>query len=761
MKQDRGSVFRPRLRIYARAMIFIGTVLTAITAAVTWVKISEERRQLTEALYSRLADLSTGQALALSNSVWDLNRDNAKTIMQGLAQHPDFVAATVTDEKSRVFVALRAKDAMRLPVVSQTTDIVLKEQSSTKTIGSLELSLSLDRLRQAQEQALIDAIVLGFAQLFAVLVAVGLGLRTVVKPLTSITDTMVSVAAGHLDPPMPFVDRQDQVGAVARAVRSLRDMAVDHRKAKEALERAQSELEQRVEERTRELHASEKRFRDYAEASGDWFWETDADLRFTYMSGAVERILGVPPEWHYGMTREELLSKDHDKAAWAQHKKTLLERKPFRNFVYYRVGEGIKPHWLSINGIPVFDDSGTFIGYRGTGADITAQKRAELKLHASEEQLRQAQKMQAIGQLTGGVAHDFNNLLAVIRGNLEILAGKSGEKEPRVQAMFRAIGRGAELTQRLLAFSLRQSLSPRPIDLAGMVEEMSELLARTLGEGVTIETIAAEDLKPALADQGQVENALVNLAINARDAMSGSGKLTIECSNARLDQSYVARNPEVDAGDYVVLAVSDTGQGMTQKVLEHAVEPFFTTKKVGEGSGLGLSTVYGFAKQSGGHLAIYSEQGLGTTVKLYLPLADQAPQKPKVQPVAPEPSGRGELILIVEDDEEVRKVAASIVQSLGYEVMDVADASEALALLQQDLPIALVLSDVVLPGGMSGPEMADEARIKHPDLQFVFISGYPAEAARRNGSIGSDRVLLNKPFDQRALAVALRQALDK
>lgn len=285
------------------------------------------------------------------------------------------------------------------------------------------------------------------------------------------------------------------------------------------------------------------------------------------------------------------------------------------------------------------------------------------------------------------------------------------------------------------------------------------MLTRALGETIEIETADAPDLENALADPGQVENALLNLALNARDAMPGGGKLTIECQNAVLDGAYVAKNPEAIAGDYVVLAVSDEGSGMTAEVQARAFEPFFTTKEAGQGSGLGLAMIYGFAKQSGGHVSIYSEAGKGTTVKLYLPRAEAAMQSGNLSQDDDPPHGRGEVVLVIEDDPDVRALAARMLESLGYRTIEVPDAASAHKVLAEGNPVDLVLSDVVLPGGASGPKFAEQARTTYPDLKVIFMSGYPAEAAKRNGFLGSDQTLLNKPFRKRQLAKALREAL--
>ncbi len=386
----------------------------------------------------------------------------------------------------------------------------------------------------------------------------------------------------------------------------------------------------------------------------------------------------------------------------------------------------------------------------------TEQERAR----AAEDRLLQAQRMEAVGQLTGGIAHDFNNLLAVIVGNSELLEDQLGQDNSPLKAIFLSASRAAELTQRLLAFSRQQPLQPQTIDMASLVHGMSELMVRTLGETIEIKTSIAPGLWNAVADPGQVENALLNLALNARDAMPDGGKLSIECTNSRRDFVTVTENPDANVGDYVVLVVSDAGHGMSADVQSRAFEPFFTTKDVGEGSGLGLSMVYGFAKQSGGYATIYSEEEIGTTVKLYLPRSEVAQTAKEALPIQLPPLGNGEYILVIEDNPDVRALSVQTLKGLGYQVVDVPDAGQARKALANGHLFDLVLSDVVLPGGLSGPEFAREVHENHSDLKFIFMSGYPMEAAKHNGLLNSGEVLLNKPFQRQKLAETLRAVLD-
>jgi len=387
--------------------------------------------------------------------------------------------------------------------------------------------------------------------------------------------------------------------------------------------------------------------------------------------------------------------------------------------------------------------------------DLTEKKQAEAQLH-------QAQKMEAVGQLTGGIAHDFNNLLTVIIGNLE-LAGTQQTRDPFLASCMRqaldAADRGAALTHRLLAFSRQQALQPGRTDLKEVIGEMISLLRRTLGEDIGIEVRLAEDLWPEHADKIQVESALLNLAINARDAMPEGGKLTIEAANVTLDAEYTERNAEVEPGDYVMLAVTDTGTGMPPEVVERAFDPFFTTKDIGRGTGLGLSMIYGFAKQSGGHLKIYSEVGHGTTVKLYLPRATTVQPEVTTRSAEEQENHGKETILAVEDEDAVRKLVVRNLRSMGYVVIDAADAGQAIELLRGDQPVDLLFTDVVLPGGMTGRQLADEARALRPDIRVLFTSGYTQNSIVHQGKLDPGVHLLSKPYRRGDLGRKIREVL--
>lgn len=455
---------------------------------------------------------------------------------------------------------------------------------------------------------------------------------------------------------------------------------------------------------------------------------------------------------------------------------------------------------FSIRGVPIIDASGEIEEWVGVHTDITEQRAAEASLqeHASslerqirhrlraEEQLKQlneslearveaeiaerrqteralqqAQKMESIGQLTGGVAHDFNNLLQVVAGNLQLLAkdiAGNENAERRVTNALAGVSRGAKLASQLLAFGRRQALEPRVINIGRFIAGMDDLLRRSLGEAVEVEVIASGGLWNTYADPTQVENALLNLAINARDAMEGSGKLTIEVGNAFLDQDYARTHAEVAAGQYVLLAVTDTGFGMAPDILEKVFEPFFSTKPEGKGTGLGLSMVYGFVKQSGGHVKIYSEVGQGTTVKVYLPRSVADEDREVIVQGGPVVGGT-ETVLVVEDDEEVRNTVIETLTDLGYRVLSAKDAQAGLNVVESGIPIDVIFTDVVMPGPLKSREMARRAKERLPNLAVLFTSGYTENSIVHGGILDVGVELLSKPYTREALARRIRHVI--
>jgi signal transduction histidine kinase/ActR/RegA family two-component response regulator len=406
--------------------------------------------------------------------------------------------------------------------------------------------------------------------------------------------------------------------------------------------------------------------------------------------------------------------------------------------------------------------------YAALAEEVRLRQKAEAmvqrfrEIEATESQVRQAQKMEAIGQLTGGVAHDFNNILTVITGTIEIL-GEAVKDRPHLAQITSMIGaaatRGADLTRHLLAFARRQPLQPRNVDVNAMVIEAARLLKPTLGEHIEIESMLAHDSAPALIDPGQLSTAILNLALNARDAMPSGGKLTLETKNVVLDESYAAMNNDVTPGNYILIAVSDSGSGIPTNLLDKVFEPFYTTKDVGKGSGLGLSMVYGFVKQSNGHIRIYSEEGHGTTVKLYLPQAAGIVDSLPAAADAYELERGDESILIVEDDALVREYVVTQIDRLGYDTLSAGNAAEALAIIDGRDRIDLLFTDVIIPGGMNGRQLAIEAQKRRPGLRVLYTSGYTENAIVHHGRLDAGVLLLAKPYVNSDLARMIRTAL--
>ncbi len=506
------------------------------------------------------------------------------------------------------------------------------------------------------------------------------------------------------------------------------------------------------------LRLSEERFRQMAESIQEVFWLIEPDeQRIVYVSPSYERL--------WGRTRESLNEDpksfldaihpdDRERVRSALAKQALGEYQE-----EYRI---VRPdgsvRWIWERAFPIWDSRFRVSQIAGVAVDVTERKRLE-------QQVRQSVKMKAIGQLTGGMAHDFNNLLAVILANLELLEETEltdDQQRDFIDSCVRSARRGAELTHRLLAFARRQPLAPQVTEVNALLTGMTDLLRRTLGENIAIRTEWDANLGKISIDPGELESAVLNLAINARDAMPDGGNLIIETLNAELDRDYAERNHEVRPGSYVMLAISDTGIGMPPEILDHVFEPFFTTKDVGHGSGLGLSMVYGFVKQSGGHIKVYSEPGIGSTIKIYLPILAGTDQPCSVAELeANKPRGNGEIVLLVEDSADVRKSVARRLKRLGYQVLEAADGPSALTVLREADRIDLLFTDLVLPHGMSGVALALEARKHHPAMQVLYMSGYTENVVGQKGILDDGSTLIGKPFTAIELAHALREALNE
>lgn len=518
-------------------------------------------------------------------------------------------------------------------------------------------------------------------------------------------------------------------------------------------------LRYEVAARTRDLRRSEERFALAEAGSNEVIWDWELATGRTYCSPRFGELFGHDPtDMGDRIENWQKLVHPQDLPAVQDALEAHLAGRTPRYACEYRLKHK-DGSWRTVlaRAQALRDKTGKPYRMAGSVADVTAQR-------AVEKQLVQAQKMEAVGQLTGGLAHDFNNRLAAIVTCLELLEDEVADNAAArdlIASALRSADRGTDLTRRLLVFSRSNELRPTSVDVNRTIMDMSELLRRTLRESIAVETIAADRLWAANVDPGQLENAILNLALNARDAMPEGGKLTLETANVELDQDYVAQHADVRVGQYVMLAVTDTGMGMTPEVLSHAFEPFFTTKGMGRGSGLGLSMIYGFVTGSGGHVKIYSEPGIGTTVKMFLPRALQVEAAVPAQPLPARERKGVETILVVEDDGEVCDKVEKLLRSLGYGVLVAQDGPSALAALQSPTPIDLLLTDVGLPHGMNGAELARLARERLPDLGIVFMSGYTQGAFRANGLLEEGAELLSKPFRRSDLERAIRRVLGR
>jgi PAS domain S-box-containing protein len=515
-----------------------------------------------------------------------------------------------------------------------------------------------------------------------------------------------------------------------------------------------------------ELRRSEEQFRLLVQGVTDYaIYMLDTEGRVSSWNTGAQRIKGYSPDEIIGEHFSRFYTDEDREAGVPVHGLRTAEREGRWETEGWRVRKDGSRFWAHVVIDALRSDGGELLGYAKITRDITERREAERALEETRAALLQSQKMDAVGQLTGGVAHDFNNLLTVIVGGLDTIARSKPDDTVRIARALdmarHASERAASLTSRLLAFSRRQPLRPAPTDLNLLVRNMTDLLHRSLGEQIEIEGVLSPRLWTVEVDQGQLETAILNLAVNARDAMPGGGKLTIETANTYLDDRYAEADAEVVPGQYVLVSVSDTGTGIPAEVLQRVFEPFFTTKELGRGTGLGLSMVYGFVKQSGGHVTIYSEPGRGTSVKLYLPRHMGEQEAPmQVEPQAWPRASDDEVVLLVEDNDQVRAFSAMALAELGYAVLEARNAEEAFPLLESDRRIDLLFTDVVLPGD-TGRVLADRAAELRSGLRILFTTGYARNAIVHHGRLDAGVELLPKPFTFDQLAQRVREVLDK
>ncbi|WP_096787074.1 PAS domain-containing protein [Rhodobacter sp. CZR27] len=527
-----------------------------------------------------------------------------------------------------------------------------------------------------------------------------------------------------------------------------------------------------------EVIETRERFRLMAQTVPNHVWTATPEGDLDWLNDRLRDYAGLPAERLIGDGLMAVVHPDDRPRAEDVWRDAIATGRPFEQELRIRRHDGAH-RWHISRALPIRSDEGRIVRWVGTNTDIEDRKLAEeaiadlnatleervqqrnRELEALNDTLRQSQKMEAIGNLAGGIAHDFNNLLQTVSGSVQLAMRAlpvGSEARPRLDQALRAVERGATLASQLLSFGRRQPLAPQVIHLGRLLHDANHIVRSAVGEGVEIEVLVAADLWNTCVDPSNVETALLNLALNARDAMEGRGRLTIEIGNGCLDRSYARAHPDVEPGEYVTLTVTDTGCGMAPEVIDRVYEPFFTTKAEGRGTGLGMSMVYGFVKQSGGHIRICSEPGAGTSITLYLPRSLEAEDVARSLATGPM-TGGSETILLVEDDKQVRATAAGLLRDLGYRVLEAPDADRALALLESGARIDLLFTDVIMPGRLNSRQLADRAQAFHRNLPVLFTSGYTQDSIVHGGRLDSGIHLLSKPYTQEALARKVREVL--
>jgi len=723
-----------------RLLVSVLLFSSAVTLTLTALELYLDYKRDVAAIDARLDEIQQGYAESLAESLWNLDANQLQLQLAGIRRLPDVTLVEIREiDATRDSPVVAAGEPGARSIVVREFPLYHVVDSVTRPFGTVRVEASFTRIYQELvERALILLLSQGAKTFLVSLFIVYIFHRLVTRHLLSIARFVGHYDLAHPPPPLGLQrvsPRQgDELDALVEAFNML---CTD-------LQRAYQDLKK-----------SEQRFRDYAETASDWYWETGPDHRFTYVSDPYQASFGERVSI-IGRSRRDLAPQEElGQQRWREHFAVLDRHEPFRNFEYtLRDADKITRH-VSTSGRPIFDGAGRFMGYRGTTTDLTAQREAEERLH-------QTQKMDAIGQLTGGIAHDFNNILTVILGIGEMLRESLADR-PQLATTARMIedaaSRGAALTQQLLAFARKQMLAPRATDVNALVVETVKLLRSTLGAQIEIQVTPQRDVWPAMIDPSQLSTALLNLAVNARDAMPDGGKLTIETSNVVLDDASARANPEISPGSYVLVSVADNGSGIPAAIRDKVFEPFFTTKQVGKGTGLGLSMVYGFAKQSGGHVTITSEEGHGTTIRIYLPrTADVGAGSGEPEHKAAARSAN-ETILVVEDDEMVRKSVIMQLEGLGYRTLAASNGAEALALVDQGVPFDVLFTDIVMPGGISGAELGREVAGRRPNVKMLYTSGYSEDGIVHHGRLDPGVVLLGKPYRKLDLARKIRDVL--
>ncbi len=717
-----------------------------ITLLSTGLQLILEYRNSIEQIETELATIENSSLSSLSQSVWVADSVFIETQLDGISANPEFEYLMIEVDGQ---IKWASGERVSTRVIEKTFPLVFQYKQQQQTIGTLTIISSVDNiLNRLLARLLVVLLSNGVKTFFVAGFMLIVFQRFIGRHLNDITlfihaydpkdNNEKLVLSRRANDKNSEVDELDEVVlALNQYMAEIELQKVEREDAEKARLKSESLYHNLLEQQSDLI--------SYIDKFGARTFVNTAFCRFTGLS--VKQLLRQPSGNHHsGQISQGVIEASVN----------LTPGQPIAEHEYEMLRSDGEQRWILWTDTGVFNDHGELIGIQAVGRDISERK-------ALETQLRHSQKMEVIGQLTGGVAHDFNNLLGIMMGNTELLGDTIGEAEnahTHIISLTRAIDRASSMTKRLLAFSRQQTLSPKSTALNGLVLGLEDMLVRTLGEMIELKVHLGPGNCDAMIDPNELDSALLNLAINARDAMPEGGVLTIETSNATLNEKYTKRYDDVSAGDYIKIDVRDTGTGMSPDIMDNVFEPFFTTKEFGKGSGLGLSMVYGFVKQSNGHVAVSSEQGEGTTVSLYLPVSTEKTEAMEnIEPTYDKVTGR-KTILLVEDDQEVREIAVRLLNANGYSVIQAQDGQQALDIIDQQLgKFDLIFTDVVMPNNMSGIDLAEKVIAKHINMKILLTSGYPETIADHDNLKALGIELIAKPYKKAQLIAAIERTL--
>ncbi len=739
-------------------VITVSVITLLLTVTVTYFTSQQYKNEAIAQLTHHIETVTQDFSTAITDYIITENYSSLQDFVLSVQQRPQVKEISVTTPAGiiiadsqpprlgTVVTAVRSVNTEMPVIMSDFKTGITSSLSPVRLgetmVGWCQLVFDTSYLKHSLAAVQKKAVFWGFVTWLLAVIGASLVSAFIIKPLHTIMGIVDEVSSGVFGR-QSAIEGPQEIRQLAEAFNTMTD---------------------EIENRETLLKLSENRFRSLVEEINDVVWEIDENELITYVSPAIEHILGYQPDELIGKVPYAFMAKDEAARVSSILQHYAEKKLGFKSISYSKLHKNGQEVIFETSGQPIVAADGQLKGYRGVERDITAKELAADERKQLEQQLQQSQKMESIGRLAGGVAHDFNNILSVINGYSEICLLKMAEDNPyrqEIETIFESGKRAARLTQQLLAFSRKQIVRKEFFALNDEIVDIRRMLDRLLGEDITIVFDLRDDLWPIKADRSQMEQVILNLAVNARDAMPVGGTLTIETKNITLDEENTDEQYQICSGDYVLLAISDTGQGLSLEMKEKIFEPFFTTKEQGKGAGLGLATVYGIIKQSHGEIFVTSAQGMGTTFKIYLPRA--AKQSAPVHEIVSKEtivSPGAETIMLVEDEEAVRHMAVELLMGLGYTVLEAENGEDALEIYKRyHGQVDLLLTDVVMPK-MSGPSLAKRMQKLRPDMKVLFMSGYTENDIVHHGVLADDVTFLAKPINLKNLSKAVRTIFD-